>query len=240
MSGHSKWANIKRRKEAVDSKKAKIFSKFGKEITVAVKQGGSDPNVNTKLKDIIAKAKSENMPNDNISRCIQKASGEGISGNYEELSYEGFGPFGTSIIVEVMTDNKNRTASDVRLIFDRAGGTLGQIGSVGYMFEKKGYFIIEKSQNINEDEFMLNVIDNGADDFVVEEEYYEVYTKPEMYAQVKEYLEKNKYSIIESEIKMISNIKKELNEEEEEKFQNFLDKLDENDDVGNVWHNANI
>lgn len=240
MSGHSKWANIKRRKEAVDGKKAKIFSKLGKEITVAVKLGGSDPNSNSKLRDMIAKAKSENMPNDNITRCIQKAAGEGNSSNYEEISYEGFGPFGVSVIVEAMTDNKNRAAADIRCIFDRAGGNLGQTGSVGYMFEKKGYFVIEKTSNIDEDELMLNVIDNGADDFIAEDEYYEVFTSPDNFNKVKEYLEQNNYVLIEADIKMISNIKKDLTEEEEEKFVTFLDKLEENDDVQNVWHNANI
>ncbi len=240
MSGHSKWANIRRRKEAVDGQKAKIFSRLGKEITVAVKTGGSaDPLVNSKLKDIIAKAKSNNMPNDNIQRCIQKAAGEGNNTNYEEITYEGFGPCGVSVIVEVMTDNKNRAAADVRCIFDRAGGNLGQTGSVGYMFNKKGYIIIEKKDEIDEDTLMMDALDAGANDFISNDEYYEIYTEPQDFTNVREELEK-KYQFIEADIKMIANIKKELNEDEEEKLQNFLDKLDNNDDVQNVWHNADI
>lgn len=146
MSGHSKWANIRRKKEATDAKKANIFSKLGKELAVAVKMGGSpDPNVNSKLKDVISKAKAQNMPNDNINRCIQKAAGESDAANYEEIVYEGFGPCGVSVIVNVTTDNKNRAAADIRHIFSKAGGNLGQTGSVSYMFNKKGYFLIEKN-----------------------------------------------------------------------------------------------
>ncbi|MNI62614.1 putative transcriptional regulatory protein [compost metagenome] len=189
---------------------------------------------------MIAKAKAENMPNDNISRCIQKASGEGNTSNYEDITYEGFGPFGVAVIVEAMTDNKNRAAADVRCIFDRAGGSLGQTGSVGYMFDKKGYFLIEKNDNIDEEDLMLNVIDQGAEDFIVEEEYYEILTLPDSFSSVKKYLEENNYVCLESEIKMIANIKKELTEDEEERFNNFLDKLEDNDDVDAVWHNADM
>ena len=171
MSGHSKWNNIKRKKEASDAKKANIFSKLGKEITIAVKNGNSgDLNVNRKLKDVVAKAKAQNMPNDNINRCIQKALGDTTSANYEEIVYEGFGPCSVSVIVEVLTDNKNRAAADIRHIFSKSGGSLGQTGSVGYMFDKKGYFLIEKNENLDEDELMLEVLDNGADDFISDEE----------------------------------------------------------------------
>ncbi len=240
MSGHSKWANIKRRKEAVDSKKAKIYSKLGKEITVVVKQGGPDPSTNAKLRDMIAKAKANNMPNDNINRCIQKAAGDTSADSYEEITYEGYGPAGVAVIVEVMTDNRNRSASDVRCIFDRSGGNLGQTGSVGYMFDKKGVIVIENTSSIDEQELMMLVIDAGAEDFVSDEEYFEIITTPQDFTAVREALEKENYELAEAEIKMVPNMKKELSEEEEEKFNRFLDKLDDNDDVQNIWHNADI
>ncbi len=241
MSGHSKWANIKRKKEATDSKKANIFSKLGKELTVAVKMGGSgDPNVNSKLKDVIAKAKANNMPNDNINRCIQKAVGDSNSANYEEIIYEGFGPCNTSVIVDVMTDNKNRAAADIRSIFSKSGGSLGQTGSVGYMFEKKGYILIEASDDIDEDTLMLDSLDNGAEDFVSEEGYIEITCLPENFSKLREYIESLGISMVEADIRQIATMKKELTEEEEIKFQNFIEKLEDNDDVQNVWHNADI
>ena len=241
MSGHSKWANIKRKKEATDTKRAGIFSKLGKELTVAVKMGGSpDPNVNRKLRDVIAKCKANNMPNDNINRCIQKAAGDGNGANYELITYEGFGPCGVAVIVEATTDNKNRTAADVRHIFSKAGGSLGVNGSVGYMFEKKGYILIEKSESIDEDELMMTVLDAGADDFVPDEEYIEIFTSPDAFSDVLEAVEKTGAKIVESDVRQIANMKKELTEEEEEKMQNFLDRMDENDDVQNVWHNADM
>ena len=241
MSGHSKWANIKRKKEATDTKRANIFSKLGKELTVAVKMGGSpDPNVNRKLRDVIAKCKANNMPNDNINRCIQKAAGDANADNYEEITYEGFGPCGVAVIVEATTDNKNRTAADVRHIFSKAGGSLGVNGSVSYMFEKKGYILIEKAENIDEDELMMTVLDAGADDFVPDEEYIEIFTSPDTFSEVLEAVEKTGAKIVESDVRQIANMKKELTEEEEEKMQNFLDKMEENDDVQNVWHNADM
>ena len=241
MSGHSKWANIRRKKEATDAKKANIFSKLGKELAVAVKMGGSpDPNVNSKLKDVISKAKAQNMPNDNINRCIQKAAGESDAANYEEITYEGFGPCGVSVIVNVTTDNKNRAAADIRHIFSKAGGNLGQTGSVSYMFNKKGYFLIEKTDDLDEDTLMLDVLDEGAEDFVSEDEYIEIITAPENFSKVRDYLEAHNYKLDEADVRQIATIKKELTEEEEEKFQNFLDKLEENDDVQDVWHNADI
>ena len=241
MSGHSKWANIRRKKEATDAKKANIFSKLGKELAVAVKMGGSpDPNVNSKLKDVISKAKAQNMPNDNINRCIQKAAGESDAANYEEIVYEGFGPCGVSVIINVTTDNKNRAAADIRHIFSKAGGNLGQTGSVSYMFNKKGYFLIEKTDDLDEDTLMLDVLDEGAEDFVSEDEYIEIITAPENFSKVRDYLEAHNYKLDEADVRQIATIKKELTEEEEEKFQNFLDKLEENDDVQDVWHNADI
>ena len=238
MSGHSKWANIKRRKEAVDGKKANIFSKLGKEITIAVRDGGADPSINIKLKDVISKAKSNNMPNNNIQRCIQKATGEGSNTNYEEIIYEGFGPCSTSIIIQSMTDNKNRAAADIRSVFTKAGGTLGQTGSVSYMFEKKGIIVIEKNTSINVDELMLDVLDNGAEDFIEDDEYIEIRVAVDLFSNLKDYLENKGFLFVEAEIKMIPNMKKSLTEEEEVKFQNFLDKLDDLDDVQNIWHNV--
>lgn len=241
MSGHSKWANIKRKKEATDTKRAGIFSKLGKELTVAVKMGGSpDPNVNRKLRDVIAKCKANNMPNDNINRCIQKAAGDANVDNYEEITYEGFGPCGVAVIVEATTDNKNRTAADVRHIFSKSGGSLGVNGSVGYMFEKKGYILIEKDESIDEDDLMMTVLDAGADDFVPDEEYIEIFTSPDTFSEVLEAVEKTGAKIVESDVRQIANMKKELTEEEEEKMQNFLDRMEENDDVQNVWHNADM
>lgn len=240
MSGHSKWSNIKRKKEAADGKKAQIYSKLGKEITIIVKQGGPDPAVNSKLRDAIAKAKANNMPNDNITRCIQKAAGSDNSTSYEEVTYEGFGPAGVAVIVEAMTDNRNRAAADIRCIFDRSGGTLGQTGSVGYMFSKKGILIIENSENVDEQDLMMLAIDAGAEDFNGDEECYEIVTAPENFTKVMEALQAANYELIEAEIKMIPSIKKELTEEEENKFENFIDKLEDNDDVQSVWHNADI
>ena len=241
MSGHSKWANIKRKKEATDSKKANIFSKIGKELTVAVKVGGSgDPNVNSKLKDVISKAKANNMPNDNINRCIQKALGDSNSANYEEIVYEGFGPCQTAIIVEVMTDNKNRAAADIRSIFSKSGGSLGQTGSVGYMFEKKGYILIENTGDFDKDELMLNSLDNGAEDFVSEEGYIEITSLPENFSKLRDFIESQNLKVEAADIRQIATMKKELSDEEEIKFQNFIDKLEDNDDVQNVWHNADI
>ena len=226
MSGHSKWANIRRKKEATDSKKASIFSKLGKEIAVAVKMGGSaDPNINRKLKDVIAKAKAQNMPNDNINRCIQKAAGDSNSDNYEEITYEGFGPCGVSVIVEAMTDNKNRAAADIRCIFSKSGGSLGQTGSVGYMFNKKGYILIEKTEKFDEDALMMDALENGAEDVVPDEEYVEIFSTPDDFSNLREFIENQGYTIVEADIRQIATIKKELNDEEEEKLQRFLDKL---------------
>lgn len=240
MSGHSKWANIKRKKEVTDFKKAQIYSKLGKEITVAVKQGGPDPQANARLRDCISKAKANNMPNDNISRCIQKASGMDTSTNYEEITYEGFGPYSVAVIVEAMTDNKNRAAADIRCIFDRNGGSMGQTGTVGYMFTKKSVFLLEKTENINEDELMLEVLELGAEDFNIDDEYIEIIADPTSYTKINDYLSEQNFVVVESEIKMIPTIKKELTDEQIEKFENFIDKLEANDDVQNVWHNADI
>jgi len=189
MSGHSKWANIKHKKERMDAQKGKIFTKLTKDIIMAAKEGG-DPETNGKLRDAIEKAKANNLPNDNIQRAIKKGTGELGGGNYEEVVYEGYGPAGTAIIIEVLTDNKNRTAGDIRYIFDRSGGSLGESGCVAWMFSKKGLITIEKRENIDEDELALQAIDAGADDFSSEGEEFEILTDPSNFISVKEALEK--------------------------------------------------
>ena len=238
MSGHSKWHNIQAKKGKADAARGKIFTKLGRELLIAVKEGGPDPAGNSKLKNVIAKCKAANMPNDTINNSIKKASSS--SENYEEVTYEGFGPCGIAVIVEVATDNKNRSAADIRCIFDRSGGNMGQTGSVGYMFDKKGVIIIENTEAIDEQELMMQVIDAGAEDFTSDEEYFEIITTPQDFTNVREVLENENYELVEAEIKMVPNMKKDLSEEEEEKVNKFLDKLDDNDDVQNVWHNANI
>ncbi len=240
MSGHSKWANIKRKKEATDAKKGKVFTKIGKEITVAVKMGGDDPNVNGKLKDVISKAKAANMPNDNIKRCIQKAAGDKNSANYEEITYEGYGVNGVAVIVEAMTDNKNRAAADIRCIFDRSGGKMGQTGCVSYLFSQKGIIIVEINEEIDEETLMMEALELGAEDFVVEDEYYEIVTDPADFSAVLEGLQEKNYTFVEAEIKMVPSTTVELDDEKAEKFQNMIDKLEDNDDVQNVWHNADL
>lgn len=238
MSGHSKWHNIQAKKGKADAARGKIFTKLGRELLIAVKEGGPDPAGNSKLKNVIAKCKAANMPNDTINNSIKKASSS--SENYEEVTYEGFGPCGIAVIVEVATDNKNRSAADIRCIFDRSGGNMGQTGSVGYMFDKKGVIVIENTSNVDEQVLMEQVIDAGAEDFITEEEVFEIITAPQDFANVREVLENANYELLEAEIKMVPNMKKELSEEEEEKVNKFLDKLDDNDDVQNVWHNADI
>ncbi|MEG1008871.1 MAG: YebC/PmpR family DNA-binding transcriptional regulator [Clostridia bacterium] len=240
MSGHSKWANIKRRKESVDTKRANIFSKIGKEITVAVKSGGSDPSINSKLRDVIYKAKSNNMPNDNINRCIVKASGDTNNVAYEEITYEGFGPFNTNIIVEALTDNKNRAAADIRSIFNKSNGTMGKTGSVSYMFNKRGDILIEKKDTIDSEELILLCIENNAENIIEEEEYYEIICDVTYFNKLKEILITNNYELAEAEIKMIPINTKKLTKEEETSFETFIEKLEENEDVQNIWHNVDI
>ncbi len=238
MAGHSKWANIKHRKGKADAKKGKIFTKIGREIAVAVKQGGPDPSVNSKLKDVIAKAKSNNMPNDTITRSIKKASGDMDGANYEEIVYEGYGPSGVAVIVETMTDNKNRTAGDMRHYFDKYGGNLGTSGCVSFMFDKKGIFIIEKTEDINEDELMMEALETGADDFVAEEEYFEITTAPEDFSQVREALEEKKLTFASASIEMVPQTSTLLESEEDINNMNkLIDMLEDNDDVQNVFHN---
>jgi YebC/PmpR family DNA-binding regulatory protein len=240
MSGHSKWAKIKYKKERSDAKKGKIFTKLGKEIMVAVKQGGGDPENNSKLRDVIAKAKAANMPNDTIKRSISKAAGtlEGV--NYEEIVYEGYGPGGVAFIVDTMTENKNRTAADVRHFFDKCGGSLGATGCVGWMFDRRGVIVVEKEGAPEEDEVMMMALDSGAEDFVAHEEVYEILTDPTDFSNVREALEKQNISFLSADIQRIPQNTVEVSGEMTEKILKLIDLLEDNDDVQNIHHNAEI
>ena len=239
MSGHSKFANIKHKKEKNDSAKGKIFTKIGREIAVAVKEGGPDPAQNSKLKDIIAKAKSNNMPNDTIERSIKKASGDSNAVNYEFVTYEGYGPSGTAIIVEGLTDNKNRTASNVRNAFTKGNGSVGTQGCVSFMFDKKGQIIVAKEEcDMDADDLMMIALDAGADDFNEEDEAYEILTAPEMFSAVSEALEQAGVSMVAAEVTMIPQTYVELTSEDDIKsIRKTLDLLEDDDDVQAVYHN---
>ncbi len=239
MSGHSKFANIKHKKEKNDSVKGKIFTKLGREIAVAVKEGGADPNANSRLKDIIAKAKSNNMPNDTIDRSIKKAAGDANAVNYETVTYEGYGPNGTAIIVEALTDNKNRTAGNVRNAFTKGNGNVGSIGCVSFMFDKKGQIIIDKEEcDMKADDLMMLALDAGAEDFAEEEDSFEVLTNPDDFSAVRESLEKAKIPMVQADVTMIPQTWVELKDDNDIKMMNrILDLLDEDDDVQEVYHN---
>ncbi len=237
MSGHSKWATIKRKKGAIDAKRGKIFTKLGRELMVAVKEGGPDPDSNSKLRDAIAKAKANNMPNDTISRSIKKASGEGSGNEYFEMVYEGYGPSGIAVVVETLTDNKNRTAGDLRHFFDKNGGNLGQNGCVSFMFDRKGVIVVEKADGIDEDTLMMDALEAGADDFNVEDECYEILTAVESFSSVREKLEQSGYAFVQAEINYIPQTTTTLEDEEAiKKMEKLIDMLEENDDVQNVYH----
>jgi YebC/PmpR family DNA-binding regulatory protein len=239
MSGHSKFANIKHKKERNDAAKGKIFTKLGREIAVAVKEGGPDPNNNNRLKDLIAKAKSNNMPNDTVDRCIKKAAGDANAVNYEFVSYEGYGPSGTAIIVEALTDNKNRTASNVRNAFTKGNGNVGTPGCVSFMFDKKGQIIIDKEEvTMDADELMMIALDAGAEDFADEDDSYSILTDPDSFSEVRESLEKMGIPMVQAEVTMIPQTWVDLTDEKDIKFMNkTLDLLDEDDDVQQVYHN---
>lgn len=240
MSGHSKWANIKRKKGANDAKRASVFTKIGREIAVAVKNGGADPNSNSRLRDVIAKAKANNMPNDNITRSIKKASGELGNINYEENVYEGYAAGGVAVIVETLTDNKNRTAGDVRHHFDKCGGSMGTSGCVSYMFKKKGVIIVDM-EGFDEDSIMEVALEAGAEDVVVDEEVCEIYTDPQDFSSVRDALEQSgKVTIIESNIDMIPENYITPDEASIPKIRKLIDMLEDNDDVQNVYHNAEL
>ncbi|MDO4563278.1 MAG: YebC/PmpR family DNA-binding transcriptional regulator [Clostridia bacterium] len=238
MSGHSKWSNIKHRKEKSDAQRAKIFTKIGREIAVIVKQGGSDPESNSKLKDAIVKARSNNMPNDNIQRCISKAAGEGSGNDYEDIVYEGYGPKGVAVIVETLTNNRNRTAGEMRHYFDKYGGNLGQNGCVSFMFDQKGVIVIERTDSVDEETLMMDALDSGADDFDAEEECFEILTSPETFSAVRDSLEQKGYVFAQAEIQMIPQTSVTLTDEEDLKNMNkLLEMLEDNDDVQEVYHN---
>ncbi|AGX42151.1 YebC/PmpR family DNA-binding transcriptional regulator [Clostridium saccharobutylicum] len=238
MSGHSKWHNIQAKKGKTDAKRGKIFTKIGKEIVVAVKNGGASPDTNAKLRDIIAKAKAANMPNDTISKAIKKASGELSSVNYENIVYEGYGPSGVAVIVETLTDNKNRSAGNVRSAFTKGGGNMGTSGCVSFMFQEKGEIIIEKADK-DEEELMMMALDAGAEDFSAdEEEVFVVTTTPEDFGQVREALEAEGIEFLDAAVKRIPDTYTEISEDDAKKFQKMLDLLEDDDDVQEVYHNA--
>ena len=238
MSGHSKWSNIKRKKEKTDSQKAKIFTKIGRELAVAVKEGGgADPNVNSRLKDCIAKAKANNVPNDNIERIIKKAAGETGTNKYESIRYEGYGPGGVAVIVQALTDNRNRTAGDLRHYFDKFGGNMGTPGCVSFMFTRNGVLVIEKD-SINEDVLMEEALEAGASDFLADSEVFEIYTEPEDFSAVRDALENKGYKFVSAQIEMIPSTYTKLTDEDSIlKMQKLLDALEDNDDVQDIWHN---
>jgi len=239
MSGHSKFANIKHRKEKNDSVKGKVFTKLGREIAVLIKEGGADPNTNSRLKDIIAKAKANNMPNDTIDRSIKKAAGDANAVNYEAVTYEGYGPSGIAIIVDALTDNKNRTAANVRNAFSKGNGNIGTQGCVSFMFDKKGQIIIDKEEcDMAADDLMMIALDAGAEDFSEEEDSFEIVTDPDAFSQVREAIEKAGIPMAQAEVTMIPQTFVELTEDKDIKsMQKTLDLLDEEDDVQEVYHN---
>ena len=239
MSGHSKFANIKRKKEKNDATKGKIFTKIGKELMVAVKEGGSDPSNNNKLRDVIAKAKANNMPNDSIDRNIKKADGDANAANFETVVYEGYGPGGTAIIVEALTDNRNRAASNIRNAFTKGGGNVGTPGCVSFMFDRKGQIIIDKEDcSIDADELMMISLDAGADDFAEEDDSFEILTDPDDIGIVREALEAAKVKMVSAEVTRIPQIWVELsNEADVKRINRIIDLLDEDDDVQDVFHN---
>ena len=241
MSGHSKWHNIQAKKGKADAQRGAVFTKIGREIAIAVREGGANPESNGKLRDIIAKAKANNMPNDNIQRSIKKASGELSNVVYEEITYEGYAPGGVAVIVDTISDNRNRTASDVRHCFAKYGGNLGTTGSVGFMFDERGVLVIEREPGSDEDEMMMIALDAGAEDVKVEDEVYEILTAPNDFSAVRENLEKQGYTFLSAEVQKIpQNTVAVTDPDTVLKIQKMLDLLEENDDVQNVFHNADL
>lgn len=240
MSGHNKWSTIKQKKGKNDAARAKIFTKIGRELIVAVKEGGSaDPSVNSKLRDCIAKAKANNVPNDNIDRIIKKAAGEGDSTNYESVTYEGYGASGVAVIVEALTDNRNRTAGDVRHYFDKFGGNMGTPGCVSFMFEQKGVIVIDREDlEADEDTVMEAALEAGASDFEADEDVFTVYTEASDMGAIRDDLAEKGYSFVTAEVAMVPNTYVKVDDKEiQEKLQKMLDMFEDNDDIQNVWHN---
>ena len=241
MSGHSKWHNIQAKKGKADAARGAIFTKIGREIAIAVREGGANPDSNGKLRDVIAKAKANNMPNDNIQRSIKKASGELSNVVYEQITYEGYAPGGVAIIVETITDNRNRTASDVRHCFAKYDGNMGTTGSVSFMFDEKGLIVIERTPDSDEDEMMMMALDAGAEDMKALADAFEIYTSPADFHNVREALEQQGLSFISAEVQMIpQNLVSVTDPDTVTKIRKMLDLLDESDDVQNVFHNADL
>ncbi|KKB72591.1 MULTISPECIES: YebC/PmpR family DNA-binding transcriptional regulator [Bacillus] len=239
MAGHSKWKNIQKRKNAQDAKRGKIFMKLAKEIYVAARGGGLDPESNASLRLAIDKAKGANMPNDNIDRAIKKAAGNQDGSHYEEITYEGYGPSGVAVMVKCLTDNKNRTATNVRTAFSKNGGSLGETGCVSYMFNRKGYIAIEREElDTDEDEFMLEAIDIGADELETSDELFEIYTEPEQFEEIKKELENRGYQPVTAEITMVPETYAEIDEPVQEKIEKLVDALEDDDDVQEVYTNV--
>ena len=240
MSGHNKWSTIKQKKGKNDAARAKVFTKIGRELIVAIKEGGSaDPSVNSKLKDCIAKAQAANVPNDNIERIIKKAANDNDSTNYEAVTYEGYGPSGVAVIVEALTDNRNRTAGEVRHYFDKFGGNMGTQGCVSFMFSQKGVLVIEREElEKDEDTVMSDALECGAADFEADEDVFTIYTEPEDFGAVRDDLEKLGYAFVSAELEMVPSTYTKLEDEETAtKMQKMLDMFEDNDDIQNVWHN---
>ena len=238
MSGHSKWNNIKRKKEATDAVKAKIFTKIGREMMVVIKEGGPDPNNNSKLRDLIAKAKSNNVPNDNIDRLIKKAAGDSDKNTYESLTYEGYGPNGVAVIVECLTDNKNRTAGNIRHYFDKFGGNLGTTGCVSYLFSTKGIVVIEHEGELDEDTVMEDVMELGGDDMTYSEDSIEIVCDPAVVGELREGLTAKGYLVASAEAEEVPSTYVTLTDEDAlKKMGLLLEHLEDDDDVQNVWHN---
>ncbi|WP_346684524.1 YebC/PmpR family DNA-binding transcriptional regulator [Megamonas hypermegale] len=240
MSGHSKWANIKRKKGANDAIRAKLTTKIGREITVAVRMGGADPTGNMRLKLALSKAKSNNIPKDNINRAIQKGLGASDGSNYEELVYEGYGPAGSAVMLDIMTDNRNRTAADIRHLFSKYGGNLGETGCVGWMFHKKAIFVVDKETYSDEDALMTIALEAGAEDFTANDDTFEITAAPEDFDAISQALEENKIETVEAEITMIPDTTVKLEGKDAEKMQTLMDMLEEHDDVQNVYSNYEI
>ncbi|PIC67896.1 YebC/PmpR family DNA-binding transcriptional regulator [Sporosarcina sp. P21c] len=238
MAGHSKWKNIQNRKGAQDAKRGKIFQKMSREIYVAAKSGGDDPDTNPALRLAIDKSKSANVPNDVIQRAIDKATGSGADENYEEVIYEGYGPGGVAVLVYTLTENRNRTGPNMRVAFNKNGGSLGETGSVNYLFERKGRLFIERTQETDEDAVMLAALEAGAEDVISTEDGFEILTEPSEFLNVKEALEAEDLVFISAEVDMVPSVSADLSEEQQDQFMNMIDALEDDDDVQNVYSNA--
>lgn len=241
MAGHSKWSKIKRSKGVADQQRGKVFQKISKEIYIVAKEGGPDPSSNAALRMKIDKAKAANMPNDNINRAIQKATSSGEGDNYEEVLYEGYGPNGVAVLVEALTDNRNRTATNIRVAFNKNGGSLGESGSVAYMFERRGYIAIEREGlDVDEDTMLMSVLEAGGEELETSEDVFEIYTSPSDFKDVRDILEAEGYVLAEAESTMVPQTMVTIDADKEEQFRTMLAVLEDDDDVQEVFHNAHL